>query len=378
MRTPLAWLNTLEHPLRTAAAVGGVSFALLLVFMQAGFLAGARTNAAIVHAALDCDLVLHSRAYLTLPQSDRFDRFRLAQASTVPGVAGVSRLSIAYAQWRHATTGATAGCFVLGVPARQPVFLDAATQAQLSRLPTAPTALVDRRSRASFGPWHVGGTAHLNGQPLVIAGDFSLGTGVLADGCAIVDEATFGRLFGPATLDRANLGLVKLVPGADPAAVVAALTRALPRDVTVTTKSALMQREGDFYLSVKPAGLLFQAGMIVAFAAGAAILCQIMVAEMTNRVREFATLKALGFRPRAIYAVGLGQGLLYVLLAYLPAFALALGVYAGARHYAGFPVHMEAGRAVFVFALALAMCALAAVFSLGKIRRADPAALFGR
>ena len=65
MRTPVAWFNSIEQPRRTAASVGGMCFALLLIFMQAGFLGAARTNVAVIYAALDFDLVIHSRAYLT-------------------------------------------------------------------------------------------------------------------------------------------------------------------------------------------------------------------------------------------------------------------------------------------------------------------------
>ena len=38
MRTPLAWHNLTYNKLRTAVAVDGVGFAVLLIFMQLGFL----------------------------------------------------------------------------------------------------------------------------------------------------------------------------------------------------------------------------------------------------------------------------------------------------------------------------------------------------
>ena len=47
MRTPLAWLNTIQNKKRTATAVGGICFAVLLIFMQAGFLGAARLNSSL-------------------------------------------------------------------------------------------------------------------------------------------------------------------------------------------------------------------------------------------------------------------------------------------------------------------------------------------
>jgi putative ABC transport system permease protein len=374
MRTPLAWLNSFEQPRRTLAAVGGVCFALLLIFMQAGFLGAARTNVSIVYTALDFDLVIHSRSYLTLPRSDPFDRLTLRQAASVPGVARVSRFLIESARWQS-PPASSRSAFMLGVSPNSPVFLDPSINAQLSRLHPTLTVLVDRQGR-NYGAWDVGGKALLDGQPVLIAGAYDLGLGLLADGSVIVSDDTFERLNGPATANLANLGLVKVEPGADPQAVLEALRKRLPGDVTVVTRDSIIRREQNYFVNVKPVGILFKVGMAVAFAAGAAILYQILSSEMNNRLGEFATLKALGYPTARIYGVGLQQGLIYAILAYGPAYVLSVSLYRVARHLSGFPVYMDAGRAGFVFVLALAMCAFAAVLSLWKIRNADPASLF--
>ncbi len=376
MRTPLAWYNSIEQPRRTAAAVGGMSFALLLIFMQAGFLGAARTNVAVIYLALDFDLVIHSRAYLTLPRSEPFDRLRLNQAAVVPGVARVTRFLTDSFGWRNAASGDSAGGFMLAVPADAPVFLDPEINRQLAAVRPTLTALVDRKSRPGYGPWRVGDKAVLNGQPTLIAGSYELGMGLLTEGSVIVSDETYERLQGPWHGRIANLGLVKVAPGADVAAVADALRAKLPQDVVVATRADIIRREQNYFINVKPVGIMFQVGMVVAFAAGAAILYQILASEMNNRLGEFATLKALGYPASAIYGIGIQQGLIYALLAYGPALLLAAGFYRVARELSGFPLHLDLGRAGFVLGLALVMCAIAAVLSLWKIRRADPASLF--
>ena len=376
MRTPLAWFNSIEQPRRTAAAVGGISFALLLIFMQAGFLGAARVNVSIVYQALDFDLVIHSRAYLTLPRSDPFDRLRLLQAVSVPGVGRVTRLLTDGYSWRNPRTGATAGGLMLGVPSDSAAFVDEEINRQLATVRPTLTALIDRKSRPSYGPWAIGEKTVINDQPTLITGSFALGMGLLADGCAIVSDETYERLMGPWNARFANLGLVKVAPGADVATVAAALRQRLPRDVVIATKADIIRREQNYFVNVKPVGIMFQVGVIVAFAAGAAILYQILASEMNNRLGEFATLKALGYPSRTIYGVGIQQGLIYAGLAYGPALGLATLLYRLARHLSGFPLYMDLARAGFVLGLALAMCAFAAVLSLWKIRNADPASLF--
>jgi putative ABC transport system permease protein len=376
MRTPISWLNSIEHPRRTAAAVGGMCFALLMIFMQAGFLGAARANVSIIYAALDFDLVIHSRSYLTLPRSDPFDRLRLAQASSVPGVASVTRFLTDSFSWRNPRTGSAAGGFMLAVPADSKAFLDPRINDQLHTVRPTLTALVDRKCRPSYGPWQVGEKCVLNGQPTSITGEYELGLGLLADGSVIVSDDTYERLQGPGNSRYANLGLIKVTQGADILQVAQALRQILPNDVAIVTRSDIIRREQNYFINVKPVGIMFQVGMFVAFAAGAAILYQILGSEMNKRLGEFATLKALGYPTAYIYSIGIQQGLIYALLAYGPALLLAEILYRVARTLSGFPLYMDVGRAGFVFALAIAMCAFAALLSLWKIRRADPADLF--
>ncbi len=376
MRTPVAWFNSIEQPRRTAAAVGGIAFALLLIFMQAGFLGAARVNVSIIYQALDFDLVIHSRSYLTLPRSEPFDRLRLIQAVSVPGVGSVTRFLTDSYGWRNPATGSTAGGFLLGVPADSKAFVDPEINRQLATVRPTLTALVDRKSRPGYGPWEVGGKGLINNQPVTITGSYALGMGLLADGSAIVSDETYERLMGPWNARYANLGLVKVAPGADVAQVAAALRERLPADVVIATKADIIRREQHYFVNVKPVGIMFQVGVVVAFAAGAAILYQILASEMNNRLGEFATLKALGYPASKIYGIGIQQGLIYALLAYGPALAFATILYEVARRLSGFPLFMDLGRAGFVLGLALVMCAFAAVLSLWKIRKADPASLF--
>ena len=90
MRIPLAWLNLLHSKMRTALAVAGVAFAVILIFMQLGFLGSAEQSATLVFDALDFDLLIRSRNYLHLVASRTFPRDRLDEAESLPGVRSAS------------------------------------------------------------------------------------------------------------------------------------------------------------------------------------------------------------------------------------------------------------------------------------------------
>ncbi len=376
MRTPLAWLNTIQNRKRSATAVGGICFAILLIFMQAGFLGAAKLNASLAYREMRFDLMIVSRGYLMLTRSETIDIYRILQARNLPGVAAVHALRLDGGRWSNRTSGGSTSCFVFGLAPGESYFRNETLNATATRLQTRQTVLVDRLARSSYGPWSVGGTAVINGQELSIQGDYALGMGLLADGSAIVSHDTYLRLYHIPRLDRVEFGLVELAPGADLAQVAAALRTALPGDVMVLTRQELIDREENYFVNVKPVGIMFQVGMFVAFVVGAVILYQILASEITNRLREFATLKAMGYTERYIYGIGIKQGLIFSFLGYFPSLLLSIGLYRLLRALSSFPVYMDWTRAVFVFCLSLAMCAIAAVFALGKIKRADPADLF--
>jgi len=376
MRTPLAWLNTIQNKKRTATAVGGICFAVLLIFMQAGFLGAARLNASLAYRQLDFDMMIVSRGYLMLTRSESIDVYRVIQARNVPGVASVEGLLLQGGNWSNQISKSTESCFIFGLRPGGHYFVDHALNKSVTHLSERQSTLADSLSRPSYGPWMIGGTAVINRQKLAIRGDYALGMGLLADGSAMVSFDTYLRLYGIPALRRYQFGLVRLTPGANAIAVAAALRESLPKDVMVLTKPELIDREENYFVNVKPIGIMFKVGMLVAFIVGAVILYQILSSEIANRLKEFATLKAMGYTERYIYGVGIRQGLIFSIMGYVPSLILSFGLYRLLRGLSSFPVYMDLTRALFVLGLTLGMCAIAAVFALGKIKRADPADLF--
>ena len=60
MRVPLAWLNLIHEPSRLMVAIAGVSFAVLLVFMNLGFLGALATTASQFYTRLNGQVFLIS------------------------------------------------------------------------------------------------------------------------------------------------------------------------------------------------------------------------------------------------------------------------------------------------------------------------------
>jgi putative ABC transport system permease protein len=384
MRIPLAWLNLLHSKMRTALAISGVGFAVVLIFMQLGFLGSAEQSATLVFEALDFDLLVRSRHYLHLVTSRTFPRERLDQAVSVTGVDRATPVYLGLNYWRNPHNGSQRAMLLFGVDPAEPAFRVADIQSKLALLSVPEYVLVDEKSRREFGPADgrrfgdadVGAEAELSQQRVRIVGYFSLGMGFVADGAGISSIRGFQRLRPGQTADEVSLGLVKLQSGADPNAVAAALRNHLPEDVEVLTRADVLGGEVRHWVWETSIGLIFQLGVVVALIVGTAIVYQVLSSDVANHLPEYATLKAMGYSGNYLAAVVLQQAVALAVLGFVPGLGVAAALYALTRATARIPIDLTASRVLFVLALAIVMCTISGLGALRKVRSADPADLF--
>src|SRR5262245_66261652 len=100
MKTPLAWKNLTYNKVRTAVALAGVGFAVILIFMQMGFLGAVRKTATQIYDALDFDLMLRSPAYLHLTEPRTFPRERVFEAASLPIVERARLFYLGLSEWQ--------------------------------------------------------------------------------------------------------------------------------------------------------------------------------------------------------------------------------------------------------------------------------------
>lgn len=377
MKTPLAWRNVLQSKVRSAVALCGISFVILLIFMQLGFYAAAGSSATNVYEALDFDVLVLSPQYVFMARAAQFPRSRLEQVRAVEGVTAVVPLWIGLGEWRNLESRERWNVLTLGVDPAQRPFRDPAVNDQLPLLKVPDTALSDLLSRPEQGPLAVGVISELQHHRLRIVGRYGIGAGFVAGATLVTGRDTFLDIFrDSAAPERIGVGLVKLAPGVSPEQAAAQMRRLLGPAATAATRAELVAAERRFWLRVKPIGIMFTTGVLIAFIAGAVILYQVLASEVQNRLREYATLKALGYDSRYVYGAIARQALIFCGLGFVPAFLCAIGLYALLRAHALVPLGMEFGRAAGVFLLTGLMGLSATFLAMRKLRAADPAELF--
>lgn len=391
-RTPLAVLNLLNQPVRTAVSVTGVTFALVLVFMQLGFLGAVGHTATIVLDRLEFDLLIRSPEYLHLYEAGLVDQSALQLLRGHGQIDQVAPFYIMLQRWQSLGDDRLyQGIAVMGVRLDQPVFDVAEIQQQLASLTRSDSVLIDRATRADFGPANgvrfgdqdIGRSTILGQQRVQIVGHFRVGTGLATNGAVLLSEAAFDRVTPVDVRDQASLGLVRLKPGVDPdraaEQVRAWLATRLQRDVPpveILSRREAMQWERDRWIHQTPIGMIFQMGTALALVVGAGIVYMVLATDVTNRLPEYATLKAMGYGGSYLRRVVLAQAWWFALLGFAPASLLALLLYEIVGWLSGIEVTMTAGRLGLVALLAVGMCTLSGLGALRQLNRAEPAALF--
>jgi putative ABC transport system permease protein len=343
--------------------------------MQLGFLQTARVGSTLVYNYFNFDVIMTSDRFEALETAGWFDQARILQARVVPVVESVMPLVYSRCRWRDpANHFLGSSCLTLGAELN-PVFFPADDVPKLPAISTRGRIMLDRYASRDYGEIRVGKEATLDGHDITIGAVFGIGLGFQAEGTGLVNLDTFQNVTRRDARE-VTFGLIRLAPGIRAEDGKAQLQAALPRDVILFTKRELVQRESDYYVNVKPIGIMFRAGAFVALCVGAVILYQVLSTEISNRLRELATLKAVGFTDRYVYGVGVQQALLFTGLSYGPAFIFSVAVFRLVFWVSHVPVDMTWNLAVTVLVLTIGMTTVASVLALQKVRRADPADLF--
>jgi putative ABC transport system permease protein len=378
MRTPLAWKNVTHNKFRAAASLAGVGFAILLIFMQLGFYDACFRSSTMVFDQFDFDIALVSPDYVHLRAAGTIPRRRLYQAKGIADVHGVAPLYVSNANWRTPQTGFQREMLVLAIDPREAEFSSRvpALIASAPALQQEDTVVVDRKAQKSYGTVQKGDTVELDNLKVDVVGTYDYGCGFVSDASVLISDRTLTRVVPNTNLNNVSIGFVKLEPGADREAVFRALQAKMPADVLVLRRSELETREQNYFVKKKPLGIMFSSGVVLAFAVGAVILYQVLASEVMSRLKEYATLKAIGYSNLFMNLVVLQQATIYALLGFVPAAFLSYGLYEMTRYSTNLPMTMTPERVFLVLGLSIAMCAVSGMLASRKVSRADPADLF--
>jgi putative ABC transport system permease protein len=390
---PLAWRNLAHDKRRLAVSLTGIGFAVLLMFVELGFW-NAMLDAA-VELIRQCkgDLAIVSKATYTLAIRETFSTKRLAQAHGVPGVKAAFPLYFESTQslWRDTDNRdynkpRTHPIRVIAFDPSYDAFKNPEIGAQKhllrrNRLGQRHAVLLDRRSKEDYGTRDAPMERELSRKRIEVVGTFALGADFTTDGNLVMSAEDFARFFpnplAPGeTLHLAHLGLVQLADGADALQVQKTLRSLLPDDVSVLTMDELIRKERRFWQNATPIGFIFTFGLVIGVIVGMVICSQVLQSDVAAHLKEYATLKAMGYRGAYLIWVVLQEGLWLGVLGFLPAFVACLFLYGWLAELTELPLYLTAPRVAVVFGLTCFMCVVAGILAVRKVQQSDPAEVF--
>ena len=385
MRGPirLGWLQLKAQKLRLAAATMGITFAVILIFVQLEFREALFVSAVRYHTALDYDLAMLSPKTDFLVSSKQFARSRLYQVSGVEGVESATAVYMRLVSWRNpADTANARNILALGFDPSEPSFERILTPEQVEAIKIPDQVIFDRRGRDEYGPVRelldAGEevTAEINDRRVAIAGMYSIGTSFGLDGGVITSDLNFLRILPTRKRSAIDFGFIKLEPGQDAAQVQARIREVIPQDVRVLTREEFMDLEVEYWNKTTPIGYIFAFGAVMGLIVGLIIVYQILFADVQDHLKEYATLKAMGYTHGYLRGVVLQESVILAVLGYLPGMAVAHLVFTRGADATRLPLEMSIESALGVFVLTVAMCTGSGVLALRKLRAADPAEVF--
>jgi putative ABC transport system permease protein len=372
---PVFSLRLLLHERsRLFASIGGVTFALLLMLLQVGFRNALLDSAVELLRRLDADIVVLDKEKRPFLSRNPIYKERLYQAASVPGVASASPLWMGLTYWKNEEHGTVHPIRVLGMDPQHSVLLIDALEPYRDGIRRRGSALIDSRSRSSYG-YRGPGPAQVARKRIDVIGSFPLGTDFEADGTLLVSEETFIDILGFGRREI-EVALVKLEPDANLEDVLSEMRRVLPTDVRAFGKQELIARDFDYWKTGTPVSVILLIGVALGFAVGVVICYQILYTDVLDHLAEFATLKAIGYSDRYIQGVVFMEAVVLAGLGFVPAIGLGFALLAMLRAMSGLPAFLSAGDMLTVGALSLGMCTLAGALALRKVRLLDPAELF--
>ncbi|MFN2425289.1 MAG: ABC transporter permease DevC [Candidatus Binatia bacterium] len=382
MRLPLGWLQLRHNRMRLLVAVAGIGFAVLLIMMQLGFRAALFDSAVRYHERFDYDIVLFSPDSVFIVRPQPFSIRRLYQAMGLAEVEHVSPVYIAPAVWKNPWNNDRRSITAVGIAIEDNLLETAGFSEGRKLLSRQDSLLFDSQSRPEFGP--VADTfdaknpitTEVNDREVKVVGLFEMGPSFGIDGNLITSEDNWLRLFPERSRNDIHLGLITLNAGADPDATRDRLRDLLPKDVLVLTKQDFIEREVDYWNGATPIGYIFAFGAVMGFVVGAIIVYQILFADVSEHLREYGTLRAMGYPNRFVSGIVVQQAAILGLLGYLPGMILVYFLYGAAAEATKMPLEITAARAIAVLAMTLGMCAISALLAVRKVRRLDPADVF--
>jgi putative ABC transport system permease protein len=380
-RLPIGWLQLTHNRNRFFAALAGVSFANVLVFVQLG-IAGSMTTATLQpYKFFVADIMISAEDANSLREGGNVPRQWMYQALADPDIVAGMPLYLGNLSWDRPVGQIALETY--GIDPNAGGFIGEIVANKVAPLNLLNAAIIDRKTRsldpekAALIRPHSPVTFEAADKTVTLYDTFSAGGGFSSDGFLFVSDQTFLNLFPKRNSGAPDHILLHTARGADVAAVVARLRDAIP-DKTLRIRSYEDAASEDlrYQNTQRPTGLIFGFGVVIGILVGIVIVYQVLSTDVASHLREYATFKAMGYGQGFFLSIVFEEAMILAIFGFLPGVLVATGLLTVLNKATGLPIEMSLKMAVYVFLGTLAACAISGAIATRRLASADPADLF--
>jgi putative ABC transport system permease protein len=382
---PLAWLQLKRQPIRYLVAVAGIGFAALLMYMQLGFQSGLLNSATTFYEAIDGDLILISPGTVNSGSFQQFPQSLLYKALGVEGVAEGIPVYVANINAQRLKGVKPTSLRLIGFDPGSRLLNLPEVNSQLDKIRIPNYVLFDARGNRNTGP--VAAEVRRQGNQDMLLSDFSktfrvvglfkLGSIFAADSNLISSDSTAINLaFRQINQGEISLGVLRLSQQKDLPRIKEFLSKTYGDELQVLTKPELISQERNYWNTSSSFGIIFGFGTFMGIMVGGVVVYQVLYTDVTDHLKEYATLKAMGFSDTFLLFIVVQEAIILAVSAFIPATIASAGMYAFLTSASGIRIVMTADKTLLVGALTLGVCAASAAIAIRKLADADPASVF--
>ncbi len=372
----------------TLLSLAGVTASLLVIFAQLGIERAVYDSAVRLHRSVLGDIVLVPASFKSLQLHAEVPVAMTDIVSTNPAVAGTSPLWFGVMSLSHSSMPGSRRVAWYAMDVERPAIDVPGLTENLYKLREGRRILFDRLSRPYFGDLtelgdNVGevtvlGPADSRGllREMFVVGSFAIGPNVVNDGAVMMSESSMSELFGTWWSDRPAFISVRLVPGADPAAVRAELNKAMGGRAEAITREDFENRERNYWSRETPVGYITDLGFVMGLMIGMVFIYYAQYQIIRFYLPEYAILKSLGF-DWWFFLCMIGQiGAAIITPAFLVAFTLARLTYGIAEASIHLGMTMGLREMVVALVASVIMTVVSSLFAIRRLWKVDPIMLF--
>jgi putative ABC transport system permease protein len=371
----LARRNLFHDRIRFAVTLTGIVFALVLIIVQFGLFLGFTTTTSnnIDHSGADLWVVFHGVGYFDTGRM--FSERKYYEALSTPGVQQAEKYIQNFAYWKKPDGGVENVQVIgfrpgsgLGEPWN-------VVQGHILDVKLEDGVIIDQLYKQKLGVENIGDRVEIGDHRARVVG-FTRGIRSFTTSPFVYTsfKNSLNYTRPEAREDQLAYILVKVAPGFT-AARVAENLRTRLTDVDVYTSEEFSRRTRFYWMFTTGAGLAVLTAAFMGLIVGVAVVAQTIYAATVDHIREYGTLKAMGATNQYLYRVLVEQAVWSAVLGYTLALVVAHFI-VQASEKGGALILMPFSMKIGMLFLAVFMCIAAALVSINKVTRLDPAMVF--